>query len=374
MKKNYTDLKVGILGGGQLARMLVLKGHEMGLKMHVLSASKEDPAAQVTSYWHKGNIQNSRDLKSFLSQVDVATFESEFLPGPALTQLSRETKTPIRPRPSLMEKIQDRWTQKKLMKKWAIPTAEFVRIKNFRDAFQAMDLFPAGMVLKKRRFGYDGYGTFIVKSHQDLNRIRRAIEDSKEGFIAEELIPFKRELAIIVARNRHEQVITLPLVETKQVDSRCFWVKGPVQHKSIRSIKPKLVQFVKELKYEGVMAFELFDTQSRLLVNEIAPRVHNSAHYSLDALDMDQFTLHLRAVLGMDLKKPEAKASGFAMVNLLGRSTKTPKWQLPAETRLHWYGKGENRPGRKMGHINTLGSTPARALEMALKSEKEFQL
>ena len=383
MKKSWSQFKFGILGGGQLARLLCLKGHEMGIKMFVLSEKKDDPAAQVTPYWVKGSPYREKGLRVFLSQVDLVSFENEFLDTDQLQALSRKLKTPLSPRPSLMGKLQDRFEQKKLLKESGLSTSDFLLCKSKEEKEKTLEKKKrGGLVFKKKRSGYDGQGTFIFPPLSSKNpslewqrKKRHFLQSQKEDCLAEDFVFFKRELALSVARNASGDVVFLPLVQSHQEKACCVWVKGPIQHPKLFSLKKKIQSFLKDLSYQGMMAFELFDLGKDLLVNEIAPRVHNSAHYSSNALSEDQFTLHLKACLNLPLKTPRSLASGFAMLNLLGGKKKKPTWTFPSEeVFLHWYGKSENRPGRKMGHLNALASRPTQALVKLIKAKKHFSL
>ncbi len=369
MKNRLSKVRLGILGGGQLARMMALKSHEMGIKPYVLSAHPQDPAAQITPYFIQGRIDLKKDLKKFLNKVDLAVFENEFLDPVLLYEASIASNTPVHPKPKVMHLLQDRLNQKKLLKKYKIPTAKFIEIHSHKQIHTLPNFFPKGAVLKKRHQGYDGYGTLIVKNIKEDKKIKEFL-NKKPQVIVEEYIPFKKELAIILVRNRKKQIIELPLVETHQEKACCVWVKGPCRHQKKDPLVKKLKNMMNEIHYEGVMAFELFETkQGSLLVNEIAPRVHNSGHYSLDALSEDQFSLHIKAVLNMELVSPVKNSGGFAMLNLLGEKNPS-QWLPPAGATLHWYGKTENRPGRKMGHINNLDSTPNKALTTLLDFKK----
>ena len=356
--------KVGILGGGQLARMLALKAHEMGLKPYVLSADKDDPAAQVTSFWMKGDIQKTSDLTKFLKKTDIVTFENEFVPTSSLMQAMKKTKTPVYPHPRIIAQLQDRWFQKQLLKKYNIPTSPFFKVDNKRQALKAFETFKNKMVLKKRLFGYDGKGTFIIKDKKQI--------PLENNLIAEEFIPFKRELALILVVGKN-QITSFPLVETFQKDFRCYWVKGPVPHPQIEPLIKKLKIFLRKIKYQGVIAFEIFDTSKKLLINEIAPRVHNSGHYSLDALSKDQFSLHLEAILGNHLHPPKPLCRGFAMLNLLGKKENSKNWKKIEGIFLHDYGKKLLKKGRKMGHLNSCADSSKKALEKLFRAEKYFQ-
>ena len=371
VKKTYSAIRLGLLGDGQLARMLALKCHDMGIQPYVLSSSSQTPASQVTSFFVKGSLYSKKDLTSFLKQVDVATFENEFLDMSLLSKISKNTKTPIYPSPRTMNMLQDRFKQKNLFKKYNIPSAKFISLpmdshKNPHQTFnQLIQLFPNGFVLKKRHQAYDGYGTCIVANTKNKIKALNFIKNS-QNLIAEEFIAFKKEMAIILVKNKKKQIIELPLVHTYQEQAKCVWLKGPCQHKNKSVLIKKLKTMLKQINYIGVMAFELFDTSKGLLVNELAPRVHNSGHYSLDALSEDQFTLHIKAVLNQDLSTPSLCSKGFAMLNLLagkqlGQQIKIVK--AKKEVKLYWYGKQEHRPGRKMGHLNTLATTPEQALK-----------
>ncbi|MGE0764489.1 MAG: ATP-grasp domain-containing protein [Bdellovibrionales bacterium] len=368
--------KVGLLGGGQLARMLALKAHQLGFEVHALSPSAQDPVAQVVSHHHLGDLSQRRHLEIFLAQVDVATFESEFLDASLLASVSSSTvqAAPIWPRPELMGRLQDRLPQKELMQEHNLPTLPFAAVQNMSQAEGFLNQHPKGVVLKQRRFGYDGYGTFNCRNKKELEARFAQWDDKVPALIAEPRCAFKRELAISLCRNRHGQIIVFPLVESKQVNSRCLWVKGPVRHGRLKTLTQKLTRFLKKTDYVGVMTFELFDTGRELLINEIAPRVHNSAHYSLDALNLDQFSAHLLAIGDHDLKEPRAHNKGFAMMNLLGKSNVSPEWPTLSDVHLHWYGKNENRPGRKMGHLNAVAATPELALKMVQTAERKFTL
>ena len=371
MKNKLSEIKLGILGGGQLARMMVLKSHEMGIKPYVLSAEPTDPAAQITSHFIEGKLSSQRDLKRFLRQVDLAVFENEFLDPIQLHEASIANDTPVYPQPKIMHLLQDRLSQKKLLKKYNIPTARFIEISSIKQMNILNQVFPKNSVLKARKQGYDGYGTLILKNTSNKEPIKQFIHKNKY-IIAEEYIPFKKELALILVRNRKKQTIELSLVETHQENACCVWVKGPCRHPKKDTLVKKLKSLINQIEYEGVIAFELFETKKGdLLVNEIAPRVHNSGHYSLDALSEDQFSLHIKAVLNMDLQTPTKCANGFAMLNLLGQEN-NKIWLPPTGTKLHWYSKTESRPGRKMGHLNNLDSTPNKALATLLDFKKKF--
>jgi 5-(carboxyamino)imidazole ribonucleotide synthase len=260
--KSAPQIKIGLLGSGQLARMLALRAHSLGLIPHVYGGSADDPAAQVSAYHTPGDLKDFQRIEEFLKGVDVATFESEFMDGRRLKELSRSTKTPIWPEPLQMEGLQDRLSQKNLLLEQGMATSPFLKVSRLVDLEKAREaFFPAGFVLKKRKFGYDGYGTFVIRSDKDFEAVKSKLDSTAEGFIAEAVVKFKRELAISAVRNKNGQVVFLPLVESFQKDSRCFWVKGPVAHSGLKRLKGKIKTLLNEIDYIGIMAFELFDAQ-----------------------------------------------------------------------------------------------------------------
>lgn len=363
--------KIGIIGGGQLARMMLLKAHQLGMSCSVMSSFVNDPAGKVTSSWKKGDVKKLADVKNFIKDIDILTFESEFASKEILQFLATQKKIQVHPSPKLMMSLQDRLTQKKLLEKYKIPTSpfgEFDQLSKLDEVFHGLPL-----VFKARRDGYDGKGTYILKKTSD-KKFNTFFNNQENGLIWEKFIPFKRELAISLARNKKGEIVFLPLVESYQENYRCLWVKGPVVHKKLTSLKSKLKKLVEGEKYVGIIAFELFDDGENLIVNEIAPRVHNSAHYSQEGLTEDQFALHMKAISNEKLETPKCVQAGFAMYNLIGDTSKEPRWNSFKDCAFHWYGKDKNYAGRKMGHINAIGSSPNQALNKVKKMRKEIKL
>lgn len=360
---------VGILGGGQLARMLALSAHPLGIPVSVLTAHANDPAALVVGSAQIGSLEDEKDLKKFLTANDAVTFESEFV---NIDKVKRCIPKSLHVWPALdaIEAIQDRLSQKQMLNLNKIPTSPWLPVKDKKDLKEAKEKFPNGFVLKQRRFGYDGYGTYVFKNGKGDET---ALLKSPHGFIAEEFIDFKREMAISIVRSEKHGTVTLPLVESVQQNSRCYSVAGPAEHPGLKAFEKKAVALMEAIDYVGILAFELFDTKNGLIVNELAPRVHNSAHYSQNALTCSQFEYHLRAGLNWPLPEVALVQRGFAMVNLLGEGGKIELSRKP-EGHLHWYGKNENRSGRKLGHINTLAASPAAALKKAEHWRKDFKL
>jgi 5-(carboxyamino)imidazole ribonucleotide synthase len=268
---------------------------------------------------------------------------------------------------------QDRASQKEALVQAGVPTSPFTVIDGEATA-RAFFARHKRIVFKKRQGGYDGYGTFMARTPRELETRLAELKLADGSFIAEAFVPFKRELAISFARNPRGQLAALPLVQTHQVDHRLDWLKGPVRHLGLTKLRARIAKLLSGEEFVGAIAFELFDTGRELLVNEVAPRVHNSAHYSLEALDTDQFTLHLKAVLDDELADPVVLGKGFALVNLIGAGASTPAAPRKRQGHLHWYGKTESRKGRKMGHLTWVGGDVEQGLKLLLRERKGFQL
>lgn len=375
MKFRQPGQKIGFLGGGQLARMMALRAHQLGFEVHVLCKHSDEPAAQVTQHWHQGDPDNSADLETFLKAVDVATCESEFYRGDLLQTASDKTKTLLFPSPAIIHELQDRWTQKNSFQSFDLPTSPFLEVNDRNDFQEACETFNHRVVFKKRHGGYDGNGTFILKSKKEKEKILELLEQNCYHVIAEAFVPFQHELACVFVRDQEKNILSLPLVETRQKNSRCDWVMGPAHHPAWPKVKTRIEKWLHKKNYVGAIAFEFFDLGKTLLINESAPRVHNSGHYSQQALEHDQFELHVRAVVGLSLPSTNPLlAPAFAMANLLGQSDRNVEFARKSEAHLHWYGKTTNRQGRKMGHLNVLAKTAPMALKKALQERKRIKL
>lgn len=367
-------MRLGILGGGQLARMLNIKGHELGLEIHILSEKKEDPAAQVSQNWHQGSYNQHSDLVTFLKQIDSLTFESEFVDCELLKSALKEASfsfDKVFPSIDNMQIFQDRWSQKNLFQKYKIPTSEFYNILTINDLENYAKHFNYSYVLKKRFGGYDGYGTFISRNQKEHEKVVTQFDNSKNKnfhFIIEKFISFKNELACQFFRNSEGQFFHFPLVTSFQTQSKCDWVMGPTTHPQFKKLALKIKKMMAKQNYVGALAFEFFNTGKELLVNESAPRVHNSGHYTLNHPLADQFSLHLKSGLNYRLPKIETKQKyGFVMTNLVGKTTLPVVLPKNLSGHLHWYGKNDNRPGRKMGHINYIDLYSEKNLKSLLK-------
>jgi 5-(carboxyamino)imidazole ribonucleotide synthase len=390
---NSSDFFVGILGDGQLARMMCQEAHKLNIRTSVLTTSLKNPACLVNADNFLVNEISYKTILDFAkyallqSPKAVLTIESEFINPDFLEKVQAETKISIYPDVENLKKIRDRKPQKEFLSENNIATSPCYDFSDLAELEKHLSEKP--VVLKKRLFGYDGYGTVILNNIHDLDKIKSIMtsqNDSKEsGFnfnaeewIAEDLIDFKRELAVSFARNQNEQISIFPWVETYQKDSKCLWVKGPMSLTSaMKSLQKEISTALDKINFIGFVTFEVFETKlGELLINEIAPRVHNSAHYSLEALYLNQFKAHLLAVLNLDLPQTPKLISPFAMYNLIAsKEINAPEVPITSDQYfLNWYQKNQSRPGRKMGHITCLASTFEEALVALKKHAKDFDL
>lgn len=395
--------EVGILGGGQLARMLAESALRLGLKPIVYTDDVDGPASEICVDVAPGKISDAPSLKAFVSRVPLVAFENEFVD---CKQLRASTSTPdskFFPNLKAIEVLQDKLEQKKLLKKLGIATSPFIELVSNKGASdeikRGLTSLAGDIVLKWSRQGYDGKGVKVVHADrpQDLASAIPFVESAWTRGIpvyAEKKVDFVRELAVIGCAGRagsasaQAEFVTYPLVISEQENGICKEVVGPAIHLGVArelqdQARDAAQKLAKEVGLIGSFGVEFFESRSgELLVNEIAPRVHNTGHYSQNAFPVSQFENHWRAILGLPLfdplANPQASAPFFAMLNLLGpdgvsrTSASSPLPIAGAHSQLHWYGKKEIRPGRKLGHINGVADS-AESLAQLLKELKECE-
>ena len=340
---------IGILGGGQLGRMLALAGARLGLKTHVFSPGKEDPAAQVSEFHTQAAYDDTEALKRFGEACDAITYEWESIPVEAVETAGADRF--VAPSVSVLRTAQDRLLEKEFLSSLpGVSTAPFKDASGNFHAFQrAIRFVGLPCVVKTRRGGYDGKGQAIVRTEADIVQIWEAL--GAFDLIAEGFVDFSREASIVCARSRSGDVAAYPLTENVHRDHILHSSTAPTSGDD--GTPGKIAStIVDALDYVGVIGVELFDTPKGWLVNEIAPRVHNSGHWTQDAGCTDQFEQHMRAVAGWPLGNP-VPAWPVQMTNLIGEDANS--WEEIARdpnAHLHLYGKSDIRPGRKMGHVN----------------------
>ncbi|APO94356.1 5-(carboxyamino)imidazole ribonucleotide synthase [Xanthomonas vesicatoria] len=355
---------VGILGGGQLARMLVLAGAPLGLRFAVFDPVADACAGQVAPL-QVGAFDDAAALAAFAGQVDVITFDFENVPAASAQQLAAQV--PVFPRPDALAMAQDRLSEKTLFRELGIPVPEFAAIDDRAGLDAALARIGAPCVLKTRRFGYDGKGQFRIKTLADADAAWDALgaQASKVGLILEAFVPFQREVSVVAVRGRDGEFRAWPLTENWHVDGVLSASLAPASvDATLQAVANAHARAIADrLDYVGVFALELFVRDGELLANEIAPRVHNSGHWTIEGAETSQFENHVRAVLGLPLGSTAMRGHA-CMLNWLGVMPDAAAFLAVPGGHWHDYGK-QPRDGRKVGHA-TLRADAPQALAQAL--------
>jgi 5-(carboxyamino)imidazole ribonucleotide synthase len=351
---------IGILGGGQLGRMLAMAAARLGLRCQVFSPDPDSPAFDVVLNATCAEYADVEALELFANDVDVITYEFENIPSAAAMILAaRRTVLPDR---KILETTQDRLAEKDFVKRLGIGTADYADVSSAADLRNALQRIGLPAVLKTRRFGYDGKGQAIIRQGDDPDRIWDEL--GAKSTILEAFIPFEREISVIAARTADGRVECFDVTENEHRDHILKISRAPAAipdevAKEALSIAETIAG---SLNYVGVLAVEMFVLKDaagpRVLVNEIAPRVHNSGHWTLDGASISQFEQHIRAIAGWPLGRP-VRHGPVTMTNLIGEEINSyGRWLTVPGATVHLYGKGPARPGRKMGHVTQVGTPP----------------
>jgi len=338
---------VGIIGGGQLGRMLALAGYPLGLRFRFLDPSPDAPVADLGELI-VGAYDDPDALALFADGLDVVTYEFENVPADVARSLERSL--PVYPPPAALDVAQDRLAEKTFFNGLGIPTPRFVAVDDRAGLDTAVTDFGLPAVLKTRREGYDGKGQVILREPADLDAAWDAL--GGRPLILEAFVPYDRELAVLAARSRSGEIAVWPVVEIEQVDGmlhRAFVPARGVDAALADTAHDYVHSALAELDYVGTLAIELFQVGETLLVNEMAPRVHNSGHWTIEGARTSQFENHLRAILGYPLGDTTALGA-IGLRNLIGTMPDPAAILAISDTHLHDYGKAP-RPGRKLGHI-----------------------
>ena len=370
--------KIGILGGGQLGRMLIQAGQLLNLDILVLENDKNSPAKQVTNKNDEhvlGSFNDPAAIKDLASKVDILTIEIEHV-NVEILELIQSTNPNIRisPSPSTIKVIQDKYLQKLHLINHGIPVAKSLSVDQSEDALLELidkeynGIYP--IMLKARRQAYDGKGNYLVR---DKSEVKEAVETLSKtagdgGLYVEELAPFIAEIAVMVVRSASGEVVAYPAVETVHEDSICSVVYAPLQtsDKEVQKVSQEVAKnAVSTFEGAGVFGVEMFLLgDGQILLNEIAPRPHNSGHYTIEACATSQYANHLRAILDLPLGSTDLVVGYAGMINLLGRNNESEEGVLKLSRKaleipgahVHLYGKAGCRKGRKMGHITVVGN------------------
>lgn len=368
--------RLGILGGGQLAQMLTQAAISLGIETAIFERQSDSPAARLTHNQIAGAWDDQAALMKFANMCDVVTLENEFVDAAVLRRLEA-TGLPVYPTSTTLASVQDKFVQKTRMSDAGIPVPPFRTISSPNDVLLMAEEFGYPLVLKTRRDGYDGYGNVTVHSADDVLPAWDKL--SQRPLMVEGFVRFVRELAVMVVRGHDGEMRTYPVVETVQQNHICHIVRAPAQ--TAEHAAEIARQAVAAIKGVGIFGVELFELPTgKILYNEIAPRPHNSGHYTIEGCVTSQFENHIRAGLGWSLGSTELVAPAAVMVNLLGKRNGTTNAEgisaalkVPG-AHVHLYGKRDVRIGRKMGHITALGATLAEAEAAAQRAANLVEL
>jgi len=347
---------IGILGGGQLGRMLALAAARLGLRCHIYAPPGDNPAFEVAHRATQAAYEDSAALAAFARSVAVATYEFENVPVAAARSVA--ALAPLAPAATVLEVTQDRLLEKSFVRDRGLGVPAFLPVSSVGELEAALDQIGRPAVLKSRRMGYDGKGQAVIGPDDDAGQAFVSIGGVPA--IVEAFVPFIAEISVIAARGRDGALAAYDVPENHHRGGilRRSVVPAPISAATADAAKAMARHLMAELDYVGVMAIEMFLVEGHggelLLVNEIAPRVHNSGHWTMDACTVSQFEQHIRAIAGWPLGDP-VRHSDAVMENLIGEEVERwPALAVEARLALHLYGKSEIRPGRKMGHFTRL--------------------
>lgn len=366
---------LGIIGGGQLGRMLTQAANNLKINTVVLDPTPQSPAGLVADKQIVGDFKDPKQIKKLAKNVDFLTFEIESANTEVLKKLAK-SGVKIQPPGETLEIIQDKFLQKQFLEKINIPIAPFALVNNQKDLESFIKTHKYPVILKARVHGYDGRGNAVIRKKED---IKKAFEKVGKQTYVEKVVPLKRELAIQIARNIKGQIKAYPIVETIQKNNICLYVLAPANVTITTKIKANKIakKVIKNFPGAGVFGVELFETpKGDIILNEIAPRVHNSGHYTIEACKTSQFEQHVRAVCNLPLGPVSMKSNAAVMINILGDGIRA---SFPSGIEkagkingvgIHIYGKKEIRYERKMGHITALGKNLKEAMKKAEAARK----
>lgn len=375
--------RLGILGGGQLAQMTVQAAISLGIETVIFERTPDSPASRLTHHHITGAWDDDAALRAFANLCDVITLENEFVDAGVLARLG-SLGLPVYPSSRTLATIQDKLRQKETLSAAGVRMPAFRSIQAAEDILSAASDYDWPLVLKARRDGYDGYGNALLRGPEDIPAaLEKLGVDQGRLLMVEQFIPFDKELAVMVLRGRDGEMRLYPVVETIQQNHICHVVRAPANipqqmAQTAAALARRAVEAVEGVGVFGVELFALAD--GAILFNEMAPRPHNSGHYTIEACVTSQFENHIRAVLGWPLGDTTMRAPAAVMVNLLGARNGDANQNGIASAlavpgaHVHLYGKRQARIGRKMGHITVLGDSLEAAETRAIEAAAQVNL
>ncbi|CAD6233485.1 unnamed protein product [Miscanthus lutarioriparius] len=364
-----TNTVVGVLGGGQLGKMLCQAASQMGIRIVILDPLPGCPASSVCDEHVVGSFTDGDTIREFAKRCGVLTVEIEHVDAATLERLEKQG-VDCEPKASTIMIIQDKYRQKRHFSKCGIPLPDFMEVDTLHSMEEAGEKFGYPLMVKSKRLAYDGRGNAVAKNKEELSSVVASLGGFERGLYVERWTPFVKELSVIVARSRDSSTVCYPVVETIHKENICHVVEAPAEvPDKIKKLATNVAEkAIKSLEGAGVFAVELFLTEdNQILLNEVAPRPHNSGHHTIESCYTSQYEQHLRAILGLPLGDPSMKAPAAIMYNILGEDEGEAGFFLAHQlirralnipgASVHWYAKPEMRKQRKMGHITIVGSS-----------------
>jgi 5-(carboxyamino)imidazole ribonucleotide synthase len=380
-----SKLVLGILGSGQLARMTANAASELGIRTHIYCTENEkSPAENVATKTFKGKFSDEKSILEFCSECDFITLENEFIDQTILESIDKRFPEKLFPNSKTFIRIGDKISEKENFRKADLPVVPFQKVSTHEDIKNFASLHDYPVVLKSSKGGYDGYGNATIKSENEIaEKLSRMKSKTKGELLVEAFIPYEKELAVMIARNKTGDMVVYPVAHTMQENHICHYVNVPA-HITIEienQIKEMAKKAMISIDAVGIFAFEFFLTkEGKIYLNESAPRPHNSGHYTMEGCVTSQFHNHVRSVLNLPLGSTTLRAPHAVMLNLLGTQNgpahlKNANAFLQLEDgHLHLYGKKMSKPGRKMGHFTLLGNNLEKMFNELDKLKSEYEL
>ena len=372
---------LGILGSGQLARMTSLAASDFGIQTHIYcSESHPSPAEHVATKTTKGSFNDQKAILDFCQNCDVVTLENEFIDQEILEAIDAKFPGKLNPSSKTFKKIGDKISEKENFEKAGIKVTPFKKVTTPLDVITFAKTYGFPVVLKSSKGGYDGYGNITIK---DASELEEKFTKLKGELLVEAFIPYEKELAIMIARNKNREMVFYPVAHTIQENHICHFVSVPAE------VSPDIINQIEEAAKKamiaidavGIFAFEFFLTKDgELYLNESAPRPHNSGHYTNEGTTTSQFHNHVRSVLNLPLGEATLRSKAVMMLNLLGTKnglaelSPLHKFMNIEDGHLHLYGKKDSKVGRKMGHFTLLGNDREELQSKLEKLKSEYSL
>jgi len=380
-----SPLSVGIIGGGQLGKMIALEGKRMALKICILDPSRCCPASSVSDELIVADFKDERAIRNLASKSDVVTYEIELANTEPLAELASRRHNFVNPSPETLKIIQNKFRQKSFLKENNLKVPAFALINSEERLSDLCEEYGFPVLLKSCQDSYDGRGNYLIRSEADISKAFTHFIEEKRQLMLEEFVKFKREISIMVARNASGQITSFPVVENIHKDHILNLTIVPARVSETVAYKARKMaeRTLAALKGAGVFGIEMFVTyDDQVMINEISPRPHNSGHYSIEACSVSQFEQHLRAILNLPLSNPRLLCPAAVMVNVLGPENCVGPYAISGLRRLfaipglklHIYGKKISKPRRKLGHITLVGDSLEETLLRANIAKKTIKV